>query len=395
MKIQAKIWKQGVLLLVLLISFSSVQGATNLTNEENDWNVPPVAQNDTFVLAAQYDLVFYGNVMINDYDPNGDKIEILFAASPREALLTIDKDGHFRLEVPEKYVGNFSFDYYIKELTENEYSALGSVFIEVIENTDLDDIPNYADLDNDNDGLPDYLDGKGLDSDNDGIPNNFDIDSDNDGITDNIEWQQEHNYIAPSGIDANQNGWDDAYDPEMDGTYYNPADTDGDGLPDMIDKDSDDDRISDLIEASNLLVEDKAGIQLLFSDQDRDGLDDVFDQMIKGSDWQNSTASSCTPSDSNNNGIRDWRDNTSHLSAESAYIFPSPASTSFQFFQPDQQFDQQLTVQIYNTKGQLSKVFTTNYSNERIPVQDLNNGTYIVKVNSDTFQHSQQVIIQH
>jgi len=394
LKIQAKIWKQGVLLLVLLISFSTILGASNLTSE-NDWNVPPVAQNDTFILAAQYDLVFYGDVMINDYDPNGDKIEIIFAASPREALLTMEKNGHFRLQIPEKFVGNFSFEYYIKELTDNEYSALGSVFIKVIENADLDDIPNYADMDNDNDGLPDYLDGIGLDSDNDGIPNNFDIDSDNDGITDNIEWQQEHNYIAPSGIDANQNGWDDAYDTEMGGTCYNPVDTDRDGLPDMIDKDSDGDGVSDLIEASNLSLENKAGIQLLFADQDRDGLDDFFDQMTKGSDWQNSTASSCNPIDSNNNGIRDWRDNTSHLSTESAYIFPSPASSSFQFFHPDQQFNQQLTVQIYNTKGQLSKVYKTAYSNERITVQDLTNGTYIVTVSSDAFQHSQKVIIQH
>lgn len=395
MKIRTKIWNLGVLLFIFIFSFLSGSGASNLISTEDGLNVPPVAQNDTFILAAQYDLVFFGDVLINDYDPNGDKIEIKFAASPKEALLTMEKNGHFRLEVPEKYVGTISFNYYIKELTENEYSAEASVLIQIIENTDLDGIPNYADLDNDNDGLPDYLDGMGLDTDNDGVPNNLDIDSDNDGITDNIEWQQEHNYIAPSNIDANQNGWDDAYDPEMGGICYEPMDTDRDGIPDMTDTDSDNDGSTDLSESFDLGDEGKAGIQLLLSDQDNDGLDDLFDLVVKGSSWQNSTGSSTTPGDSNNNGIRDWRDNTSHLASPSAYIFPSPASTSFQFFHPEQQFNQQLTVQIYNTKGQLSKVYTTTYSNDHIPVQDLTNGTYIVTVSSNTFQHSQQVFIQH
>ncbi|WP_319501519.1 T9SS type A sorting domain-containing protein [uncultured Draconibacterium sp.] len=395
MKIQAKIWNLGVLLFLFIISFCRGYGATNLTTKEDGLNLPPVAQNDTFIIAAQYNLIFYGDVLINDYDPNGDKIEIKFAASPKNALLTMEKDGHFRLEVPEKYEGNISFNYYIKELTQNEYGAEASVFIQIIENADLDGIPNYADLDNDNDGLPDYLDGVGLDTDNDGIPNNLDIDSDNDGITDNVEWQQENNYIQPSNIDANQNGWDDAYDPEMGGTCYNPVDTDRDGIPDMTDTDSDNDGSMDLLESFDSGNNGKAGIQLLYSDEDNDGLDDLFDLVVKGSSWQNPTASSCSPGDLNHNGIRDWRDNTSHLSSQSSYIFPNPASESFQFFNPEQQLDQQLTVNIYNTKGQLNKVYTTTNSNERIPIQDLTNGTYIIKVSSDTFQHSQQVLIQH
>ena len=395
MKIQAKIWNAGLLLVIFIISFFSGYGVSNLTDEEDGLNVPPVAQNDTFIIAAQYNLLFFGNVLINDYDPDGDEIEVVFAASPKEALLTMEKDGNFRLEIPEKYEGNISFDYYIKEITENNYSAQGCVFIQIIENADLDDIPNYADLDNDNDGLPDYLDGIGLDTDNDGIPNNLDIDSDNDGITDNIEWQEEHNYIAPLNIDANQNGWDDAYDLEMGGTSYTPVDVDNDGIPDLLDTDTDNDGRSDLSEGFYSKTDNKAAIQLLYSDQDNDGLDDAFDIMVKGTSWQNSTASNCSPCDSNHNGIRDWRDNTSHSSSQSAFIFPSPASKSFQFFDPEQQFDQQLTVQIYNTKGQLRKIYKTSYSNDRIPVQDLRDGTYLVTVSSETFQHSQQILIQH
>ncbi|SEU09493.1 Por secretion system C-terminal sorting domain-containing protein [Draconibacterium orientale] len=394
MKIRANIGNLGMLLF-FSFSYFSVHGASNLINKEDGLNVPPVAQNDTFFLAAQYNLIFHGDVLVNDYDPNGDKIEILFAASPKEGSLTMDKDGHFRLEIPNKCDGTIRFDYYIKELTENEYSAAARVLIQIIENADLDDVPDYADQDNDNDGLPDFLDGIGLDTDNDGIPNNFDIDSDNDGITDNIEWQQEHNYIAPSGIDANKNGWDDAYDPEMGGTYYEPMDTDRDGIPDLTDTDSDNDGRSDLSEGFYSNTDDKAGIQLLHSDQDNDGLDNLFDLVIKGSNWQNSTASSSSPGDSNQNGIRDWRDNTSHISSQEAFIFPNPVAESFQFFLPEPEFDQQLTVQIYNIKGQLSKVYTTTYSNDRIPVQELTNGTYIISVNSDNFQHSQQITIQH
>ncbi|WP_163325346.1 T9SS type A sorting domain-containing protein [Draconibacterium mangrovi] len=395
MKIRAKIWNAGVLLVFFFCSLYTTQGASNLTNNDDGLNVPPIAENDTFLLTAQYNLIFYGDVLGNDYDPNGDRIEILFAASPKEGKLSMEKNGHFKLEVPDKCEGTISFDYYIKEITENEYSAQARVFIQIIENADLDDIPNYADLDNDNDGLPDYLDGIGLDTDNDGVPNNFDIDSDNDGITDNIEWQQEHNYVQPVNIDANQNGWDDAYEPEMGGTCYNPVDTDRDGIPDMLDSDSDDDGSSDLFESYNLGDASKAGIQLLLSDQDNDGLDDLFDIVVKGSNWQNSTASSTTPGDSNQNGIRDWRDNTSHLSSQSAYLFPNPASETVQFFDPEQQFDQQLTVQIYNTIGQLKKVYTTTYSKDRIPVLDLTNGMYIVTVSSGTYQHSQKISIQH
>ncbi|QIA07469.1 T9SS type A sorting domain-containing protein [Draconibacterium halophilum] len=395
MKLRGKILKSGSLFVLLLFILFNGKGAPKLTTFENGWSVPPVAQNDTFIHVARYDLTVTGNVLVNDYDPNGDKIEILFAASPREAFLLMDKDGNFSLQLPSNSIDTISFQYYIKELTENEYKALGNVFIKITENEDLDEVPNFADRDNDNDGLPDNLDGMGLDTDNDGVPNNFDIDSDNDGITDNIEWQNEHNYIAPLNIDANKNGWDDAYDLEMGGTCYTPVDTDGDGIPDMLDTDSDADGRSDLVEAFNLNTDGKAGIQLLFSDYDNDGLDDAFDQMIKGYNWQNSTASNCSPTDSNHNGIRDWRDITSHFSSQSAYIFPNPASESFQFFQPNLKYNQQLCIQIQNLNGQLKKVYKTTYSNERIPVQDLINGYYIVTVTSNGLMHSQQILIQH
>ena len=82
------------------------------------------------------------------------------------------------------------------------------------------------------------------DADGDGIINSLDLDSDNDGIADNIEAQSTGGYIAPSGIDANNDGLDDAY-----GSGLSYVDTDGDLTFDVFDDDSDNDGFSDTIES--------------------------------------------------------------------------------------------------------------------------------------------------
>ncbi|MEQ5792181.1 hypothetical protein J4E06_14030 [Muricauda sp. NFXS6] len=103
-----------------------------------------------------------------------------------------------------------------------------------------------------------------VDTDGDGIPNYQDLDSDGDGIPDNVEAQTSLGYIAPSGIDANNNGLDDAY--ESGG--ISAVDTDGDGTPDFMDTDSDDDGTPDTTEAI---------LTLSGSDSDNDGLDNTTD----------------------------------------------------------------------------------------------------------------------
>ncbi|MFT5702050.1 MAG: hypothetical protein ACI8ZB_004957 [Desulforhopalus sp.] len=76
------------------------------------------------------------------------------------------------------------------------------------------------------------------DTDGDGLIDSLDTDSDNDGIADNIEAQDiTADYIAPSGIDANRDGLDDAYEPGG----LDPVDTDGDGTPDFLSLDSNND----------------------------------------------------------------------------------------------------------------------------------------------------------
>ena len=77
------------------------------------------------------------------------------------------------------------------------------------------------------------------DSDGDGIRNSLDLDSDNDGIPDNIEAQTTTGYSAPSGTVTAQGLWDNY------GTGITPQDTDGDATPDYLDSDSDGDGQSD------------------------------------------------------------------------------------------------------------------------------------------------------
>ena len=108
-------------------------------------------------------------------------------------------------------------------------------------------------------------------SDSDGIPDHLDIDADDDGIPDNVEAQPTIGYVAPSGngtamSDANEDGIDDNYGSGL----LVLEDTDGDGTPDYIDLDSDNDGAPDIQEngMSNAISN---------NDTDTDGLDNNFE----------------------------------------------------------------------------------------------------------------------
>ncbi len=122
---------------------------------------------------------------------------------------------------------------------------------------DSDGIPNPFDLDDDNDGIPDLKEGPaGSDADGDGVIDSLDLDSDNDGIYDAAE-------SGASGVSINAgritgsvgiNGLPDAVESSAESgvTSYNsgdPIDTDGDTVADFRDLDSDNDGITDVIEA--------------------------------------------------------------------------------------------------------------------------------------------------
>lgn len=147
-----------------------------------------------------------------------------------------------------------------------------------------------ADLDSDNDGIVDSFEDLNLDGDNDpstdptdsdadGFADYLDIDSDDDGIPDNVEAQTTQDYIAPSGIDANGNGLDDAYEANGNVGIF-PVDTDGDSLPDYLDKDSDNDNVPDNIEAHDQDHDGIPDVVFIGSDKDDDGLDDGYEGAI-------------------------------------------------------------------------------------------------------------------
>lgn len=110
-----------------------------------------------------------------------------------------------------------------------------------------------------------------VDTDGDGIPNYQDLDSDGDGIPDNVEAQTSSGYTAPTGNDSDNDGLDNAY--ETSGISY--VDTDGDGTPDFLDTDSDNDGTNDTTEAA---------LSLSGTDSDNDGLDNSIDTSTDYSD---------------------------------------------------------------------------------------------------------------
>ncbi len=146
------------------------------------------------------------------------------------------------------------------------------------EDNDGDGIVDYKDLDADNDGIPDLVEGGGIDANGDGrVDVNLDVD--NDGLADVFD---ENANDGPGGIGANgtslieTNGsgvW-------LDGATATSLDTDGDGHTDGLDLDADNDGIPDIIEAGGA-DDDGDGIvdtQALPWDADGDGLADIFDE---------------------------------------------------------------------------------------------------------------------
>ncbi len=107
----------------------------------------------------------------------------------------------------------------------------------------------------------------GEDTDGDGNNDQVDIDSDNDGIPDNVEGQPTIGYVTPSTEVDFATGLLTSY---PDGILV--VDTDADGIFDFLDNDSDNDGIPDM---------DESGIDYtsanLGTDTDQDGLDDEFE----------------------------------------------------------------------------------------------------------------------
>ena len=153
--------------------------------------------------------------------------------------------------------------------------------------TDGDGVSGLADLDTDNDGIPDAIEAPDgdftVDTDGDGIPDYVDLDSDNDGIPDVIEASagavdSDGNGLVDGMIDADGNGLDDRVN-----AFFRPLDSDLDGVPDFLDLDSDNDGLSDVLEVSlEALDVNSDGMIDDITDLDADGWLDVADRLVNG-----------------------------------------------------------------------------------------------------------------
>ena len=178
-------------------------------------------------------------------------------------------------------------------------------------NMDADSKPNPYDLDSDGDGITDVKEAQFTDVDYNGridgavnsdgwnttiaamgsltIVNSdasqksdpYDIDSDNDGIPDNVEGQTTAGYLLPAAADTDGDGIDNSYDnfSGFGGDGIHPVDKDGDTIPDYLDADTDGDGLIDLYEGNDLNFNNKVddGVVLTGLDTDGDGLDNFFD----------------------------------------------------------------------------------------------------------------------
>ncbi|CAA6822264.1 MAG: internalin, putative [uncultured Sulfurovum sp.] len=185
--------------------------------------------------------------------------------------------------------------------------------------SDLDGIPDSYDLDDDNDGIMDVVEENGvtdLDTDSDGVPDRLDLDSDNDGILDLLESGQD---VAT--VDSNNDGLlDSTTDSDNDGLMdtadvddadanslgtVTPVDTDGDGKRDFQDVDSDNDGLSDLVEAGTPASNDGDSDGMIDGAIDENGIPTVVSPITTPVDTDSDNVPDYRDLDSDNDGLND------------------------------------------------------------------------------------------
>ncbi|TMM28583.1 T9SS type A sorting domain-containing protein [Polaribacter aestuariivivens] len=313
--------------------YYSGQYIDQFSYEINEPGVTPVTQivtvtSDAYDKWAKTEVVFIGKPDIDGkmdlaFSPldnavtAGDDInfESVHIAIQLNDLSLLDTDGDGIVDADDVDDDNDGIlDTVELTLSGTEYDPLGD--------EDGDKLPNYLDTIDDNissdgsttsyvttgsGGIPDVYD-----FDDDGIPNHLDLDADNDGIPDNIEAQTTAGYIASSGAvgdgftDANNNGLDDNYETAQGGTDITPVNSDSSGEADYRDLDSDDDTVSDTIEA-NLILNGNVG---------NNGLDKSYESIDSYKDVNgifDDTQTDNFPDDGNNANLGlpndvNWRD---------------------------------------------------------------------------------------
>ncbi len=201
-------------------------------------------------------------------------------------------------------------------------------------NLDRDLRPNAYDLDSDGDGIVDVIEAGLPDANLNGLadgvlgangwsttvsglaalnlrntdgmanPDYLDIDSDDDGIPDNIEGQSTASYAFPTLTDADGDGLMLPYD-NLPAAYSGSGifvyDHDADAIPDYRDLDTDADGLADIVEGNDFNLNGMAddNVTLTGVDTDGDGLDNRFDSLtsvtnIKGTSYRMGAGGSFT-----------------------------------------------------------------------------------------------------
>jgi len=277
-----------------------------------------------------YDLDGYPNYI--DLDSDNDGIPDLVEAGAPDANNNGKVDGFIDANLDGLH------DAYINGgallLTGIDGNADGRADNYPNKNVDYDAKPNAYDLDADGDGIADVIEAglpdanlNGIadgalgtngwsttvsampgplairNTDADGKLDYVDIDADDDGIPDNIEGQTTVSYIMPTTVDGDGDGLATVYDNIVGygGSGIVPYNHDADALPDYRDTDTDGDGQIDRIEGNDFELNgiDDDNIRITGVDTDNDGLDNRFDSLnsttiVKGTSYRMGTGGSFT-----------------------------------------------------------------------------------------------------
>lgn len=175
-------------------------------------------------------------------DTNGDGINDNFDQDLDGIIneLDLDSDNDGVADVVESYGVDANGDGIIDNFVDANADGLSdnaanTNSVNGIGSPDLDDdgIPNYLDLDSDNDGIPDIIEVGGTDANNDGKVDSF-SDNDYNGFHNNYEGVS--NALLKSGSDNNNDGIADSWNTKNQDLTGRPnpydLDSDGDGITD-------------------------------------------------------------------------------------------------------------------------------------------------------------------